>query len=50
MRHRIDVYDELTRPLVDFYRDRDVVVEIDGNEAVDAVHDEILDKVRVAVR
>ncbi len=50
VRHRIDVYDELTRPLVDFYRDRDVVVEIDGNEAVDAVHNEILDKVQVAVR
>ena len=50
VRHRIDVYDELTRPLVDFYRDRDVVVEIDGNQAVDAVHDEILDKVQVAVR
>ena len=50
VRHRIEVYDELTRPLVAFYRDRDVVVEIDGNQGMDAVHDEILDKVRVAVR
>lgn len=50
VQHRIAVYDELTRPLVDFYRDRDVVVEIDGNHSVDEVHDEILDKTRVAVR
>jgi adenylate kinase len=50
VRHRIAVYDELTRPLVDFYRDRDVVVEIDGNQAVEAVHDEIVDRVRAAVQ
>lgn len=45
VRHRIDVYNELTSPLVDFYENRDIVVDIDGNQEINAVHDEILSKV-----
>ena len=37
IRNRLRVYDENTRPLLDFYRDRGILVEVDGTGAVDAV-------------
>jgi adenylate kinase len=43
--HRIDVYNDLTRPLVDFYSERDLLIEIDGGQSIEAVHDEIVVKI-----
>jgi adenylate kinase len=37
IRHRLRVYDETTRPLLDFYRGRGILVEVDGTGAVEAV-------------
>jgi adenylate kinase len=37
IRNRLRVYDETTRPLLDFYRDRGILVEVDGTGAVEAV-------------
>jgi adenylate kinase len=34
-RNRIDVYDEQTKPLVDYYRDKGLLTEFDGTEPVD---------------
>ena len=45
MGHRIDVYNDLTRPLVDFYSERDLLIEIDGGQSIEAVHDEIVVKI-----
>lgn len=47
VRHRIDVYKELTSPLVDFYRERDLVIDIDGAQSIETVHDEIFSKVEL---
>ncbi len=49
VRHRIDVYNEMTRPVVDFYRERDLVIDIDGKQTIEAVHDEIVAKVEARV-
>jgi adenylate kinase len=37
IRNRLRVYDESTRPLLDFYRGRGILVEIDGTGAVEKV-------------
>lgn len=42
IRHRLDVYDEQTAPLIDLYDQRRVVVTIDGLGAVDQVTDRIV--------
>ena len=43
IRHRLAVYEESTRPLLDFYRDRGVLLEIDGTGDVDEVTRRIRD-------
>jgi len=42
IRERLAVYENQTRPVVDFYSDEDKVVEIDGSQPVDAVSDAVL--------
>ena len=42
IRHRLDVYEEQTAPLIDLYDKRGVVVTIDGLGAVDQVTDRIV--------
>lgn len=37
IRHRLDVYREQTSPLIEFYRDRQQLVLIDGNQPVETV-------------
>jgi len=46
VRHRIKVYNQQTAPLIDYYHDKGVLVEIDGTQAIDAVRDDILNAVR----
>ncbi|HEU4513920.1 MAG TPA: adenylate kinase [Nocardioidaceae bacterium] len=49
VRHRQDVYNEQTAPLIAVYADRGILVEIDGMGAVDEVTERVfaaLDKVR----
>ncbi len=48
VRHRIEVYNEQTAPLIDYYRDQDVLVEIDGTQSIEAVTEDILQAVREA--
>ena len=43
IRERLRVYREKTQPLVDYYRSRGLLREVDGNRAVDAVRQSILD-------
>ncbi|MDQ2873214.1 MAG: adenylate kinase [Candidatus Eremiobacteraeota bacterium] len=44
---RLDVYDLQTKPLVEYYRNRGKLVEVDGLQAIDTVTREILGKVQV---
>ena len=45
IRHRLRVYDENTRPLLDFYRQRGILAEVDGTGPVD----EVTDRIRAAL-
>ena len=46
---RIDVYMELTQPLIDYYRSAGVLREIDGEPDVDVVYQVLLEVVQEAV-
>ncbi|NEP82462.1 MAG: adenylate kinase [Okeania sp. SIO3B3] len=37
IRHRLKVYHQQTEPLIEFYKERQQLVSIDGNQSVDAV-------------
>lgn len=39
---RIEVYDVQTKPLIAYYRRRDLLIDISGDKAIDAVHAEIM--------
>jgi adenylate kinase len=36
-RNRLRVYEEQTKPLVDYYRERGLLVDIDGDQSIDEV-------------
>jgi adenylate kinase len=42
VRHRLEVYEERTAPLVDYYRERGVLVIVNGDQPIQAVTKEIL--------
>lgn len=42
-KHRIEVYFEQTTPLLDYYRDRGLLVEIDGEQSIDQVQEDLID-------
>ena len=42
VKKRLDVYHTQTQPLIDFYTDRKVLVEVDGTQSMDKVFDDIM--------
>ena len=47
IRYRLEVYRESTAPLIDFYRGRQQLVSVDGNQPMDLVTDALLKVVQV---
>lgn len=48
VRHRIEVYTEQTAPLIDYYRQKDLLVEIDGTQSIDQVTEDLMKAVEEA--
>lgn len=46
VRHRIEVYNEQTAPLIAYYREKDLLVEIDGTRSIDDVFADIMEAVK----
>jgi adenylate kinase len=44
--HRIEVYFEQTAPLIDYYRAKGLLVEVDGRAGIDEIQAELLDIIR----
>lgn len=42
VKKRLDVYHTQTQPLIDFYTERNVLVEVDGTQSMDKVFDDIM--------
>lgn len=47
-RHRLDVYDRDTQPLIAFYRERGILLDIAGTGTVEAIRQRILDALAAA--
>jgi adenylate kinase len=41
IRHRLEVFAATTSPLVAYYRDRGILLEVDGNQPLDVITAEI---------
>lgn len=46
IRERLEVYEEQTRPVIDFYQDLDKVVAVDGGQPMDVVSDALFSILR----
>jgi adenylate kinase len=46
VRHRIDVYYAQTSPLIDYYRNEGVLIEVDGTQDIDVVTEDLLKAVK----
>jgi adenylate kinase len=46
IRHRLDVYDKDTEPLIEYYRQRGVLIPVNGDQPVEKVTEEILSKLK----
>ena len=46
VRHRIEVYNEQTAPLINYYREKGLLAEIDGTQPIDEVFDAIMASVK----
>ncbi len=42
VRDRLDIYDEQTRPLVDFYGERSILKSVNGNQAINKIFNDIV--------
>jgi adenylate kinase len=49
IRHRLDVFDGATSPLIDYYRQRGILITVDGEQPVEDVTRSILDKLAATV-
>jgi adenylate kinase len=49
IRTRMDVYHNQTAPLLDYYRQRDLLVEINGEQDIEQVHMDLLNVIQAAV-
>jgi adenylate kinase len=45
-RRRIQVYFEQTAPLLDYYREKELLVEIDGERSIDDIHRDLVEVIR----
>jgi adenylate kinase len=45
-KHRIEVYFEQTAPLIDYYRDKGPLVEVDGRPGIEEIQAELLDIIK----
>jgi adenylate kinase len=45
-KHRIEVYFEQTAPLIDYYREKGLLVEVDGRQGIEEIQGDLLDLVK----
>jgi adenylate kinase len=45
-KHRIEVYFEQTAPLIDYYREKGLLVEVDGRPGIDEIQAELLNVIK----
>ena len=46
IRRRIELFHRLTEPVLDHYKKRRILIEIDGEKSIEDIHKEILEKIK----
>jgi len=46
IRRRIELFHELTEPVLGYYREKGLLVEIDGEKSIEDIHKEIFEKIK----
>lgn len=46
IRKRIELFHEYTEPVLDYYRKKKRLIEINGEQTIEKIHDEIMDKIQ----
>ena len=46
LRKRIELFHEFTKPVLEYYRGKGILVEIDGEKEIEEIHEEILQKIK----
>ena len=49
VKHRIKIYEQQTRPLVEYYRQRGLLLEINGNQPIEQVLDDLVAQLELVV-
>lgn len=44
IRHRLQVFTDTTSPLIEYYRNRGILLEVDANQAPESITDEIVSR------
>lgn len=44
IRKRIDLFHTFTKPVLDYYREQGVLIEVDGERSIEEIHKEIMEK------
>lgn len=47
IRKRIELFHKLTEPVLDFYRQEGTLIEIDGEQSIEKIHKEIMEKIKI---
>src|SRR3989344_3288002 len=47
IRKRIELFHTLTEPVLEYYRQKGTLVEIDGEKTIEEIHKEILEKIKI---
>jgi adenylate kinase len=45
-KHRIEVYFEQTAPLIDYYQEKGLLIEVDGRQGIEEIQGDLLDLIR----
>lgn len=46
VRKRIELFHKHTKPVLDFYREQKILIEVDGEQSIEAIHQEIVEKLK----
>jgi len=39
---RIELFHQVTQPVIDYYKHKDMLVEVDGEQTIEVIHEQIL--------
>lgn len=48
IRKRIELFHKLTEPVLDYYRQKGILLEVDGEQSIEEIHKEILRKIKTS--